>query len=244
VADAPSREQSGSRWTQRGFVLAAALLAVVILAALLIFVTSPGSHDGGSSGAPKENANGAPPAKDPDASVCGLPAGGQQAPAVPPEADWELVGTIAAPTARVTGPGIQQGKRRLCFAHSPTGALFAAVNFVATSAAAKGDPAILRELTAKGAARDESIQADARSPGGYATAGGVQLAGFRIASSSADEATVDLAFALRDKGYARLPLSLRWERGDWKIIVPTAEGPFAGLETLATLSGFVPWSGT
>jgi hypothetical protein len=55
---------------------------------------------------------------------------------------------------------------------------------------------------------------------------------------------VDLAFAVEGKGYVHLALPLRWERGDWKVVVMTPQGPFAGFESIANLSGFVPWSGT
>ena len=231
------------RGLNAGSVLAAAFLAVVILAALLIFVTSPGSDDGGSSSAPKEDANGVPPAgaKDRDASVCGLPAGGQQVPAVPPEADWELVGTIAAPTARVTGPGIQEGKRRLCFAHSPTGALFAAVNFVAIAGFAPNDTELLRELTAGGRARDELLR-QGSEPADPSFR--MQVAGFRLDTYLKRETTVDLALRTSEHGaLLHVALPLHWERGDWKVVVAAEQGPFAAIERLDNLSGYVPWSG-
>ena len=245
MASAPSGDHDTSPWAQRGFVLAAVFVGGLVLVGLVLLLVGSGGNDD-SNGQRTHNALAAtsPARKDPNASVCGLPAGSQQIPAVPPEAKWELVGTIAAPTEPKTiGPGIKQGKRRLCFAHSPTGALFAAVNFVAATQAANGDPAILRELTAQGAARDKSIE-QAGSGGGYDSSGGVQVAGFRVSTYTADETTIDLAFTVRDKGYARLPLSLRWERGDWKIVIATPEGPYAGFESLENLSGYVPWSGT
>jgi hypothetical protein len=244
VTDTPSGEHSGSPWSQRGFVLAAAFVGGLVLIGLVLLLVKPGGDDDSNGGGAKQNATAPTPVhKDPNASMCGLPAGSQQVPAVAPEAQWELVGTIAAPTEpKSIGPSIKEGKRRLCFAHSPTGALFAAVNFIATTQAANGDPAIVRELTAEGAARDKLIREAAGSA--LSSSGGVQVAGFRVISYSSDETTIDLALTVRDKGDARLPLSLRWERGDWKIIIATAEGPYAGLESLDNLSGYVPWSGT
>src|SRR3954454_1633445 len=152
MADVPSSDHHSSPWTQRGFILAAAFIAGLLLLGLALLLVGTGGGNDDTSGPPSAKAPAAPPTrKDPNASICGLPAGNQQIPAVPPQTRWELVGTIAAPTApKTTGPGIQEGKRRLCFAHSPTGALFAAVNFVATSQAASGAPAIVRELTAEG----------------------------------------------------------------------------------------------
>jgi hypothetical protein len=135
MTDVTSSPHDSSPWAQRGFILAAAFIAGVLLLGLALLVLHIGGDD--STGDSKNHANGPPPAaatpvrKDPNASVCGLPADGQQIPAIAPETRWELVGTIAAPTdPKTIGPGIHQGKRRLCFAHSPTGALFAAVKRV------------------------------------------------------------------------------------------------------------------
>src|SRR3954447_14167300 len=183
MADVPSSDHHSSPWAQRGFILAAAFIAALLLLGLALLLStrgydSTGTNNGRSSSPPSANA---PARKDPNASVCGLPPGSPQIPAVAPQTRWELVGTIAAPTEPKTiGPGIEQGKRRLCFAHSPTGALFAAANFVATTQAANGDPKLVRELTAEGAARDKTIE-DAGS-GGYASSGGVQVAGYRVTS--------------------------------------------------------------
>src|SRR3954452_19208159 len=237
MADVPSSDHHSSPWAQRGFILAAAFIAALLLLGLALLLGTGGND---STGTDNQHANRPPSAnpparKDPNASVCGLPPGSQQIPAVPPETQWELVGTIAAPTEPKTiGPGIQQGKRRLCFAHSPTGALFAAVNFVATTQAANGAPGIVRELTAEGAARDKSIE-DAGS-GGYESSGGLQVAGFRVSSYNGSEATIDLAFTVRDKGYAHVPLSMRWERRDWKVVIATPEGPYSVFEGRDNLS--------
>src|SRR4051812_26504811 len=130
MADTPSNETTGSPWSQRGFIVAAAFLAVVIVAALAILLINPGGDSSDSSrGAPPANGTNTKPTTrtDPAASVCGLAPDSQQVPQTPPDAQWELVGTIAAPKSDAIGPGIEKGTRRLCFAHSPTGALFAAI---------------------------------------------------------------------------------------------------------------------
>jgi hypothetical protein len=246
MSDEPSKT-SASPWSQTGFVLATALVAVLVLIGVVLLVTGGGNDGATGSTGPADTAD---PSKqdakatpDPDASVCGLAAGSQKVPAAPPEARWELVGTIAAPTAPTTlGPGISKGDRRLCFAHSPAGALFAAVNFIATTQAASGNVEVVRELTAEGPARDRLLSDAAAS--GFSSSGGLQVAGFRVSAYDSHETTIDLGLAITDKGDSRLPLSLRWERGDWKVIIATDEGPYAGLESLENLSGFIPWSGT
>src|SRR4051794_28153543 len=136
MTDTPSQGTGGSGpWSQRGFVVAAAFLAIVILVAVGILLIKPGHSDDSNRGATPATGNDKPATStDPAASVCGLPPGSQEIPQTPPEANWELVGKIAAPKSRTVGPGVDTAKRRMCFAHSPTGALFAAANFVAVTA--------------------------------------------------------------------------------------------------------------
>jgi hypothetical protein len=243
MADVPSSDHHSSPWAQRGFILAAAFIAALLLLGLALLLStggnnSTGTNNGRSSGPPSAN----PPArKDPNASVCGLPPGSQQIPAVAPQTRWELVGTIAAPTQPKTiGPGIQQGKRRLCFAHSPTGALFAAVNFIAIAGRSPNDTALLRELTAEGRARDALLkEGSAPSDSSFRA----QVAGFRVDAYSTKETTVDLAFRTSEQGaLVDIALPLRWERGDWKTVIASEATPYA-VEQLRDLSGFVPWSG-
>jgi hypothetical protein len=245
MADVPSSDHHSSPWAQRGFILAAAFIAGLLLLGLALLLstrgndsTGTGTNNGRSSSPPSANA---PARKDPNASVCGLPPGSQQIPAVAPQTPWELVGTMAAPTERKTfGPGIEQGKRRLCFAHSPTGALFAAVNFMAIAGRSPNDTALLRELTAEGRARDALLkEGSAPSDSSFRA----QVAGFRVDAYSSDEATVDLAFRTSEQGaLVHIALPLRWERGDWKTVIASEATPYA-VEQLQDLSGFVPWSG-
>src|SRR3954468_24900353 len=122
VSTSPSPDDS-TPWTQRGIILAAAFIAALVLLGLALLLVDTGGNDStatdhGSNRQPSTNPPASTPTKDANASVCGLPAGDQQVPAAPPEAQWELVGTIAAPTEPKTGPGIKDGHRRLCFAHS------------------------------------------------------------------------------------------------------------------------------
>src|SRR3954447_17694185 len=214
MADVPSSDHHSSPWAQRGFILAAAFIAALLLLGLALLLGTGGND---STGTDNQHANRPPSAnpparKDPNASVCGLPPGSQQIPAAPPETQWELVGTIAAPTEPKTiRPGIQQGKRRLCFARAPTGALFAAVNFIAIAGRSPNDTALLRELTAEGRARDALLKEGSESADSSFRA---QVAGFRIDASSADEATVELAFRTSEDALVRIALPLRWERGD------------------------------
>ena len=245
MTDVTSSDHDSSPWAQRGFILAAAFIAGLVLLGLALLVLGTGGED--STGAGNDHSGARPSAatparKDPNASVCGLPAGSQQIPAAPPETRWELVGTIAAPTAPKTiGPGIQEGKRRLCFAHSPTGALFAAVNFIAVAGRSPNDTALLRELTAEGRARDELLkQGSAPADSSFRA----QVAGFRI----------DALFEQRDDRGPRVPDQRTGRSCSYRSATAVGAGRLEGrdrvggnalrrFEPLQNLSGFVPWSG-
>ena len=112
-------------------MLAAVFMGVLVLAGLGLLLTDTDADPAASTGANRArgrvreglHASGGD-------SRCGLAAGDQRIPATPPESEWELVDGIASPQSDTVGPGVREGKRRLCYAHSPTGALFAAVNFL------------------------------------------------------------------------------------------------------------------
>lgn len=244
MADTSSNEPtSGGPWSQRGFVAAAAFLGIVIVAAVGILLIGPGDSSDSDRGTPPQGGNNGKPAAsaDPAASVCGLEAGSQEIPQTPPEAKWELVGKVAAPSGPA-GPGRKEGKLRSCYAHSPTGALFAAANFIAVASVANTDDEVIRALTADTAARD-ALPDDVAGDGSGSRA---QVAGFRIVGASANDVTVELAFNVTTpdgrQGVVGMSLPFRWERGDWKFVVGSTSDPY-NTQALDSTSGFVPWSG-
>ena len=85
---------SASPFGQRGFVLAAVFMAVLVLAGLGLLLTDPDADPEARAGDSRPPA--VEPAKgakaDGSDSRCGLEAGDQRIPATPPEAGWELVG--------------------------------------------------------------------------------------------------------------------------------------------------------
>jgi hypothetical protein len=251
MPDQPTNDDASSPFAQRGFVFAAIFLAVVVLLGVVVLVFGVGSDDDGQGqGAtnppsPTATTPTGPTPPDPDESACGLPAGRQDVPAAPPDATWKLVGTLAAPSAPRIGPGIDDGHRRLCFAHSPTGALFAAVNFLAALNRSPNDRDLFAELTANGAVRDRALALlDGRPPADDGTRS--QLAGFRVAAYSGGETTIDLAIRVTTpsgtSGLSHFLAPLRWERGDWKFVIQSLERPYTA-EAIANLSGYVPWGG-
>jgi hypothetical protein len=242
-----------SPWTQPAFIASAAVVAIIVVLGLVLAITG-----GSDSASPSDGAKAAPPPVSPQAgdsdSVCGLRPGSQTIPTAAPKATWKLRGTVAVPSAPSTyGPGKAEDGVPSCFAHSPTGALFAMLNIQA----AMGDFAkqsgrypirkVLRMLAA-GPGRDVLKDAAARAP--VATKGnttpGAQVAGFNVVRYEPDTVVIDVAFAGTRpdaSGYVHGQSTMRWERRDWKLVLTQSGAPFDAVQPIADLTGYVPWSG-
>ena len=231
-----------SPFRRRGFILAAAVIAVIILAAIIVAVTSLSRGSTNPTTAPTTPAPSTSPTGDAaDASICGLPGFETESTLTSaPETDWELVGTVAAPTDPTeSGPGvIDDAGFRSCYAHTAKGALYAAANFAAMGSDATFGPRLV-ELVAPGPGRDEL----ASEPITSSSPTRAQIAGYSIGAYSSDAVTVDLVLNYADGRLVSIPLKLVWAEGDWKILLTaTGDFPLAPAE-LENLGGYTPWSG-
>jgi hypothetical protein len=232
---------SGS-FRRPGFVIAAVVVGVVVLVAVALLGSSLIFGDADDGPPPSASSSSSTPtAGAGEESVCGLDGfETEDTLTEPPDNEWELVGTVAAPVdPQGAGPGRIVDGLRTCFAHTPEGALFMAVNF-----AAMGTDASLRdrlpELVAPGAGRDVLIQENSESIGSSFRA---QIAGFSIGAYSTKEATVDLAVNYASGELVSVPMKLSWVEGDWKVVVTdSGEFPLAPAQ-ISNLGGYIPWSG-
>lgn len=220
------------------WIAAAVLLAVIVIAAIVvgIFVTNGGDEDG----------DGAGPAPDPTSesdSICGLEPGDQSIPTTnPPETEWGLVGTMAAPSSsNSAGPGLTDGLRT-CFAQSPEGALLATANMYAQGTDPELAIPTLEYFVAEGAGREAAIEQTESNPptGGR----GVQIVGFQILEYSEDEAYVDLLARNANGALVSLVNHMVWSEGDWKVIVQPNGQPATPPQQVDSPAGYVVWSGT
>lgn len=178
----------------------------------------------------------------PDESVCGLPAGDQTIPITPPAVDtWQLLGGQAVPYSAIFGPGqVDDLGIGDCYAHSPTGAVFAAVGTVAAlnlpievsnplevmdrRVAPVGD--VYLEVHSQ-AERDVATSAD-RMPSDDASAVPVALLGFTVTDYTPQRAVVTLAVSVGDPArpenylQAMMPVAMSWHGGDWKLVYTAA----------------------
>lgn len=231
-------------FTKPGFIIAAALVVALLAAGIVIFLLPKGQSD--AQPAPPTPVTGSTPAASPstsaaDSSVCGLPTSTETSLGAAPETKWELVGTMAAPTDPQIGPGKTdvQGIRS-CFAHTPKGALYAAVNLWALGSDPSKERAIADQLAAKGPGREAGMKApQTQAP---ASAVKIQIAGFNV-SYTANQAVVELAFKADNGALASVRTTLLWQDGDWKGVVADNGAPLEEPRQVRDLSGFIPWSG-
>ena len=235
-----------SPFRRPGFIAAAIVIGVILLAGAIMLATSlfgGGNNTADPKPSPTTSTPVPPSAGTADASVCGLEGLDEENTlTAAPTNEWELIGTVAAPTASDrAGPGSVDDGFRTCFAHTTEGALFAAVNFVALSTDSR-NTGQLYELIAAGPARDA---AEAAGPTDVDPSGSrLQVAGFKVDSYSKGEATIDVAWTVTSQNNSLVsgPTVLRWEGGDWKVVItengaPIAPGP------IDNLGGYIPWAG-
>lgn len=243
--------QPRSPFSRPGFIASAVVIGVIVLAAIVVLVTSIVNGDNGdvdatptpSTSEPASPSASAEPTEDPaDASVCGLEGFEEESSLdTAPTSDWELVGTVAAPSESPTGPGvIDSSGFRSCYAHTAEGALFAAVGYFAVSSDVR-NTSRLHELLAAGPVKD---QLDATPPAADPSATRLQVAGFKVDRYSPTEATIDVAWSVTSEGgtLVSFPTVLRWEEGDWKVVISENGPPFAPT-ALENLGGYIPWAG-
>lgn len=235
-------------WTIGGTIAA----VLVIGAAIVLFArggndpapvasTGAGSAEPSTTTKPSTSTSPTPSTgTDPNASTCGLPAGDQTIPTTAPGSTWELVGTMAIPTDPKVGPGTTTEGIHTCYAHSPTGALFAAVSVMAETRTSPVEAMTLRAAPSE--IRDATLEAIAGSDAPAPQDTTQQVAGFKVIAYNDQSATIVLA--LKDTsagggGMAAVTMSMLWIDGDWYWSLPTSNST----EVVSNLTGFVLWGG-
>ncbi len=169
-------------------------------------------------------------------TACTLAAGQQVIPATspPPGTTWNQVGSMAVPQApRLYGPQRTRGVWNYCFAHDPSGALLAAINFWAEGTAADAT-AVMRHLAA-GPVPPSALGHDRLD-----AAGPVQLVGYKFGSYQPGAAEIFVALRGPQGRLGSVLTIMRWTGADWRFAVPVTGTP--ALVALSDLTGYVSWS--
>ncbi|PPK91941.1 hypothetical protein CLV92_11922 [Kineococcus xinjiangensis] len=250
-------EEKKSPWRRPGFIASAAVVGLIVVSGAGLAVERALDDDSSKApqgegapvaapapSTPAPSASSSAPASTGD-SVCGLPAGEQTVPTTAPSSQWELVGAVAAPTApEQHGPGQVDSTTgwRSCYAHSPTGALYAAANVLASTSSPQLVQELVEDGTVPGPGRDALAQLLA---GGIPpNSGTVQLAGYTFLNYSDDVATIDMAVRASSGGTGHVPFTLQWVEGDWKLLLPPDGNLAAGAGPLPDFAGYTAWGTT
>jgi hypothetical protein len=177
-------------------------------------------------------------------SGCALPAGDQSIPTKPPASDgWDVSRRVVVPRSNTFGPAKTDpdGFRR-CFAHSPTGAVYAAYNAIAAIADQHKVIPTAKKLMLPGAATDALIR-DVSDDEPSTDSSTTQVAGYRVLDADQSRVTVMIAFPV-ESAYMSATLTLVWYDGDWRLRPPPPGGPVGGpFAQHRDLDDFVAWSG-
>jgi hypothetical protein len=130
---------------------------------------------------------------------------------------------------------------RSCYARSPVGVLYAAAGFLAATSDPQLRPRAVKELTARGQGRERAVKL-ARQGGAGAGGSSLQIAGYSFLNYDRTAAVVDLAMKIDGKAI-HLPVSTRWQGGDWRIVLPPSGDLYAAIQALPDLTGYTPWAG-
>jgi hypothetical protein len=156
---------------------------------------------------------------------------------------WDVSRRVVVPRSAAYGPAkIDPDGFRRCFAHSPTGAVYAAYSAVAAIADQRKAAATVTKLMLPGPDTD-ALLGELRKQTPNDKPDPTQVAGYRVLDASGDRATVTLALPV-EAAFMSATFTLVWHDGDWRLVPPTPGEPVgAPYAQQRDLAGFVAWSG-
>ena len=188
-----------------------------------------------------------PPTSTP-AGRCDLPSSDQQVPSVAPTGvTWQLWQGIALPFSKAAGPQVVQSEVARCYAHTPTGALLAAVQIQYRLAISDDWVPIVYQQVMPGPGRDALVALEKASaktpepptpPGDYA-----QVAAFLFVTYTPHVAVIEIV-TRSDSGAMGLETNtVNWSGGDWKLVLQPNGEVTPSVQTVTSTVGYVMWGG-
>ncbi len=260
-----------SFWQERGFIASAIVVGAVVVCVLVwVFARDPGTPAtqptvSPSVVEPTEQPTGEPtvppatpteeptstrtPSAPPTPGVggCKLRNPDQRIPRVAPSAvSWQFEADMLIPLQQQGGPAVtDRSGVRSCFAHSPTGAVLAAMVVLGQIRNPDLTADVLATRIAPGpgrtrAMRETRVSTTPRNEGQV-----TQFTGFKVFDYQPDRAILAIAVQLGDAQLASLPVTMVWSQGDWKAVLQE-DGSFNGQvapDVLASLDGYVRFRG-
>ncbi|RZT14647.1 hypothetical protein EV649_5422 [Kribbella sp. VKM Ac-2569] len=170
--------------------------------------------------------------------------------AAPVAVSWQFEGKMLIPIQAASGPTSTSANGvRSCFAHSPTGAVLAAMVLLGQLQNPEVGIAALHSRVYPGPGRDAAIaeaRQTARTPSSTVP-GDIQFAGFKVLDypPNATRTIIQVVADLDGKAYGAMPVTMRWYRSDWYVELQP-DGSLNGSvepDILTSLSGYVRFSG-
>ncbi|GAB2559316.1 hypothetical protein [Kribbella endophytica] len=261
-------------WESRGFVASGIVIGAVVVCLVVWLVAGRGSGApssqqspsvtptlGGTTDGPTDQPTEPPatpdpttPTRTPSAPVNPDGTGGcraknppQRIPREAPGAvSWQFETNMLIPLQAQGGPAVEDAKGlRSCFAHSPTGAVLAAMVTLGQIRNPQLTEAVLRNRIAPGDGRTLALKAVRTSPTPRNTGQTSQFTGFKVVDYLPNRAIVSIAVRLDSQKVAGLPITLLWIGNDWKLVLQP-DGSFNGEvapDVLQSLEGYVRFGG-
>ncbi|WP_406332410.1 hypothetical protein [[Kitasatospora] papulosa] len=241
-----SEESSTSPYAARWWQASALFLAVVLVTGAVVVFTSDSDPQEPAAAGPTASAGGSgSPSPTATGDCPDLPTS-TDIPRTAPEAEWGLVSTVAVPTSKTAGPAVVEGDLARCFAHSPTGALFAAAQIGTRYPFTKDWEKVVERQTYgdgkqllldKRRAYEATAEPIAPVPGELG-----QFAGFQFVTYTPQTAVLQMVSRFEAGTMQVSTVTMQWDdgEGDWLYEIPSVTPPQKVVENL---DGYVVWGG-
>ena len=245
-------DQPGSPWSSTRVQFSALFVLMLFVVGIAIAIFHHGSS---AKNAPTNDAKGGAQtslagtttsaAANPEG--CSLPTGSQEAPSTLPPAGvtWNVVGSMNVPQSGSLGPQRTKDGLRVCFAHSPSGALLAAMNYYAEGTSSTVTGRQLAEQLMVNVPKALLAQSGNGASGELEQAAGgpVQIAGYKFDSYSPSQATYDVVIQGPQGALESITTTMIWTGQDWRYSWPTGGDPSMEVLQERTLTApYVVWS--